>query len=128
MEDGKNAKNYYVGKIMPRKFFQVSLKNLSIMQALESAKPPKKNALAVSAAPMALNILKSNLNKFTRLFQILSAIFNNILCLVMSLFVPKILNTMMYLIFLFYSRPMYPDKHGDTQFCPLLDCFAKLKN
>ena len=30
--------------------------------------------------------------------------------------------------FLYYPRPMYPGKHGETQFCPFLDCFAKTQN
>ena len=59
----------------------------------------------------------------------LGAIFHNTLCLLKCLLVPKIKEEKnMNLNFWYFSRPMYPGKHGDTQFFPLLDCFARPQN
>ena len=127
MEDGKKAKNYNVGTIIPCPFFQVSFNFLSTTQTLESAKPAEKYAFADSTVPISLNILISHLKKWTWLFQILSAFFNNILCLVMRLFVPKIQKILMNLNFLYYPRPMFPSKHGDTPFAHFWTVLQNLK-
>ena len=55
---------------------------------------------------------------FNQTWKNLREIINNILCLVKCLFVPKIKKTMLNLNFSYYPRPMYPGKHGETQFFP----------
>ena len=59
--------------------------------------------------------------KIHKTFSESSTIF---ICLVKCMFVPNILKIMLNLNFWYYPRPMYPGQHGDTQFCPFLDCFS----
>ena len=47
----------YIGKFMPCQFCQVLLEFLSTIQALESAKPPKKYAFPDSTVPMKIKFL-----------------------------------------------------------------------
>ena len=109
-------KIYYVGKIMPCKFFQVSLHNFEYHTSPWINKNSQRYSFADSMDSMTQFFFKSNLKKCTRIFQMLSAIIKNILCLVKCLFVPKIQETLMNLNILYYLRPMYPGKHGETQF------------
>ena len=48
---------YYVGKIMPCQFFQVSLEKLSSTQVLASEKLPKKYAISDATVPISLKNL-----------------------------------------------------------------------
>ena len=59
----------------------------SIIEALESGKPPEKYASADSIVPMTLKIFYSNLKKFTRFCTDLRAIFTNFLFFINCLFV-----------------------------------------
>ena len=63
-------------------FFKFHKKNLSSTQILASEKPPKKYAFSDARVSISLNFLLSNLKILTRLFQILTTIFNNILCFI----------------------------------------------
>ena len=59
VEDGKNAKNYYVGKIMyALSLFQVKFKKkLSSTQILASEKSPEKYAFSDATVSISLKIL-----------------------------------------------------------------------
>ena len=97
----------------------------STIQVNESGTQPKNTKALIQRFLWYSNILM-NIKKFTSLFLSLGAIFTNMLCFIMWLFfLRKILNTMTNRNCLYYCRPKYPNKHGDTQFCPLLDCFVK---
>ena len=84
---------------------------MSTIQVADSAKQPEKYALSDSTVSLAFKFCELNLKKFTSIFQILSAIFTNILCLVKCLFEPKIQMTLMNQKLSYYPRPMYPGKH-----------------
>ena len=50
------------------------------------------------------------------------------ICLVKCLLIPRDQNILMNLNLLYYPWSMYPGKHGEAQFCPILNCFAKPQN
>ena len=55
MEDGKNAKKYYVGKNMSCSFFSKFIKKKFIStQIIASEKPPKKYAVFDARVPISL--------------------------------------------------------------------------
>ena len=90
VEDGKNSEIYYVGKIMPGWFFKV-LYFFLYYTSPWITKPPEKYAFTDSTISMALTFLKNQIGKNGKaFFSNVSAILNNILNLVMCLFVPKI--------------------------------------